>query len=358
MGESFKNNFQTASKAIFFDAKIIVMDEPTSSLTENEVENLFKIIEKLRDDGVSVIYISHKLNELFRISDRITVFRDGEYIATQNTKETTVPELVKFMVGRELNKFYNRSKHTIGETALEVRGLTKEHVLEDVSFNVCEGEIVGFAGLVGAGRSEIMRSIFGIDSYDSGDVSVFGQKTNIKSVKDAINCGLALIPEDRKKEGLVLKNDVLFNLTLSIQDTIKKGLKIFHEKRDSIVDKYVADLSIKTPSVYQKLINLSGGNQQKVVLAKWLATNPKILILDEPTRGIDVGAKAEIYSSIDHLARQGLAIVIVSSELPELINMCNRIYVLSEGKIMGELGQEKFSQEEIMHLATGGHQQC
>ena len=341
-------------KAVSFNSKIIVMDEPTSSIDENEVEHLFEIIRKLRANGVGIIYISHKLSELMTISDRITVMRDGSYIATKNTRETSINELISLMVGRELTEYYKRTAHEIGDVALEVRNMNSGTIFRDISFKIHRGEIVGFSGLVGAGRSEIMKAIFKVDKMDSGSVYVFGKEVHLKNVKDAIDHGIALIPEDRKKEGLVLKNSVAFNLTLTVQDKFKKGIIVHKKVRDAIVDKYINAFSIKTPSSRQLTVNLSGGNQQKVVIGKWLATDPKILILDEPTRGVDVGAKGDIYAIIDNLAQQGLAVVIISSEMPELINMCDRIYVVSEGRITGELNREEFSQEKIMHYATGG----
>lgn len=344
-------------KAVSFNAKIIVMDEPTSSLAEKEVEHLFQIIKKLQEKEVSVIYISHKLNELFAITDRITVLRDGSYIDTKITKETTMDELISLMVGRELTEYYTRSEHIIGETAFEIKNLNKKKVFSDVSFRIRKGEIVGFAGLVGAGRSEIMKAIFGVDSLDSGEIFINGEKVKIKSVGDAIQKKIALIPEDRKKEGLILSNSVDFNMTITIQDQYKKGIIVNETKKNEIVNKYLNAFSIKAASTRQIINNLSGGNQQKVVLAKWLATQPEILILDEPTRGVDVGAKAEIYTIIDKLANDGMAVLLISSELPELINMCDRIYVVSEGRITGELSRDEFSQQRIMYLATGGSQE-
>lgn len=341
-------------KAVSFHSKIIVMDEPTSSIDENEVEYLFEIILKLKAQGVGIIYISHKMDELIRIADRITVLRDGTYIDTRVTSETTIFELISLMVGRKLTEYYKRTEHKLGDVYFEVQNLCSDKVFHDVSFQVRKGEVVGFSGLVGAGRSEIMKAIFKVDSMDSGKVLIAGKEVRLRNVRDAIRHGIALIPEDRKKEGLVLKNTVTFNLTLAVQDKFKKGLIVHTKIRDEIVDKYIHAFSIKTPSPNQLTNNLSGGNQQKVVLGKWLATDPKILILDEPTRGVDVGAKGDIYEIIDNLANEGMAVIVISSELPELINMCDRIYVVFEGKIAGELNRDEFSQEKIMHFATGG----
>lgn len=341
-------------KAVSFNSRIIVMDEPTSSLAEREVEHLFEIIGKLKKQGVSIIYISHKLSELFAITDRITVMRDGRYINTKVTSETTMNELISMMVGRALTEYYTRTQHSIGDAVFQVKDLNKKGSFENVSFNVRKGEIVGFAGLVGAGRSEIMKVVFGVDQLDSGEIYLDGKQVRFRNVKDAIKHGIALIPEDRKKEGLILKNSVAFNITVTVQDKYKKGIIENKKIRNGIINKYIRAFAIKTPSVSQLTNNLSGGNQQKVVLAKWLATEPKVLILDEPTRGVDVGAKAEIYSIIDDLARKGMAVIMISSELPEIINICDRAYVVSQGRITGELNREDFSQERIMHYATGG----
>lgn len=341
-------------KAVSFRSKIIVMDEPTSSLAEREVDYLFQVINRLKKQGVSIIYISHKLNELFTITDRITVMRDGEYVDTRITKETTMDELIKMMVGRELTEYYSREEHSLGDVCFEVKNLNRRGIFQDVSFKIKKGEIVGFAGLVGAGRSEIMQSIFGVDPLDSGEIYLDGKNIGFKNVQEAIDKGIALIPEDRKKQGLVLKNTVAYNITLTVQNKYKKFIHVNKKMHDEIVNKYVKAFSIKTPSVEQIVNNLSGGNQQKIVLAKWLATDPKVLILDEPTRGVDVGAKAEIYTIIDRLAKEGLAVILISSELTELINMCDRIYVAHQGSITGELAREEFEQEKIMYYATGG----
>lgn len=342
-------------KAVSFQSNIIVMDEPTSSISDKEVEMLFKIIQRLKSQGVSIIYISHKLDELFAMTDRVTILRDGKYIATKVIKETNKEELIKLMVGRDLEEYYTHTERQLQETMFEVKKLNKKGVFKNISFQVRKGEIVGFSGLVGAGRTEIMKAIFGIDKLDSGDIYLEGKQIKIKNVKDAIDYGIALIPEDRKKEGLILKNTVGFNITVTVQDKFKKFIMINKMKRDGIIDKYIKALSIKTPTTEQLAFNLSGGNQQKIVLAKWLATDPKVLILDEPTRGVDVGAKSEIYTIIDKLARGGMAVIIISSELPEILNTCDRVYVVSQGEITGEISRDEFSQEKIMHYATGGN---
>ena len=306
-------------KAVSFDGRIIVMDEPTSSLSNDEVEQLFGIIERLKAKQVSIIYISHRMEELFRISDRVTIIRDGAYVGTKKTSETNANELVAMMVGRELESFYARDYNDLehAETALEVKNLTCEGVFSDISFRVRKGEILGFAGLVGAGRSEIMECIFGARKYQSGTILLNGKEVRFTTPIQAIKAGIGLVPEDRKKQGLVLGNTVGFNLTLA---------------------------------------SISGGNQQKIVLGKWLAIKPDVLILDEPTRGVDVNAKFEIYSVINELAKAGIAVIMVSSELPEIINMCDNVCVIKAGRMTGMLGREELDQERIMQYAAGGEE--
>ena len=341
-------------KAVSFDAQIIVMDEPTSSLTEHEVAQLFHIIQELKKRNISIIYISHKMDELSQITDRVTIMRDGQYVDTLNTATSTQEEWIRLMVGRSLEEYYTRTRRPTQGRAIEVKSLTKNGVFKEISFHADKGEIVGFAGLVGAGRSEVMRAIFGVDSLDSGSIALEGKPVVIRSVSQAMKMGLALLPEDRKKEGLILKNSVGFNLTLTVLDNFLSGIHLNHKKRMSIIDTYMQSLSIKAPGETTLANNLSGGNQQKIVLAKWLATKPKVLILDEPTRGIDVGAKAEIYNIIDLLAAEGIAIILISSELPEVMNMSDRIYVMEQGRITGELNHTNCTQEKIMFYATGG----
>lgn len=343
-------------KAVSFNGKIIVMDEPTSSLSNEEVEQLFEIIANLKKKKVSIIYISHRMEELFRISDRVTVIRDGAYVGTKKTEETNPNELVAMMVGRDLQNFYVRDYNdlTNAKTALEVKNLTEEGVFENVSFKVRKGEILGFAGLVGAGRSETMESIFGARQYQSGEVYLNGEKKKFKNPMEALKAGLALVPEDRKKQGLVLGNSVAFNLTLSSLHFYMKGLSISEKKRNKVIDEFFTKLKIKAASPEIEAGSLSGGNQQKVVLGKWLATRPEVLILDEPTRGVDVNAKYEIYRTINELAKEGIAIIMISSELPEIINMCDNVCVMRNGKLVGKLGREELGQEEIMKYAAGG----
>lgn len=342
------------ARAISFNSKILVMDEPTSSLTEKEVEFLFETIENLKSKGVGIIYISHRMSELFRITDRITVMRDGQYIGTKITKDTNIDELISMMVGRELTDYYHRTFHDLGENVLEVKNLTRQGIFSNISFNLRKGEILGFSGLVGAGRSEIMKAIFGLDPIDFGEIYIDGNKVTIKSPNDAMNLGIALVPENRKDEGLILKRNVGYNMTLRVLDEFINFIKVDKTKEDNIITTFIEKLSIKTSGKSQLVSNLSGGNQQKVVIAKWLAANPKILILDEPTRGVDIGAKAEIYAIMNELVQAGVSIIMISSELPEVINMSDRIIVVCNGTIAGILNRDEFSQEKIMHLATGG----
>ena len=342
------------TKALSFGPRILVMDEPTSSLTEREVEQLFDTIRSITKEGVGVIYISHRLEELFKVADRVTVIRDGGYVGTQTIKEAEPNGLISMMVGRTWEDYYVRHFNECRETIFQAEGLSKKGVFKDVSFHVGKGEVVGFSGLVGAGRSEIMLCVYGADSLDSGTMVMEGEQVHFKNTRQATEHGMALVPESRKEQGLILDNSVSFNLTLSSISRLVKRMLIDRKQFISVVQDYVGKLNIKTPSTGQMVKNLSGGNQQKVVLAKALATCPRFLILDEPTRGVDVGAKKEIYTIIDNLAREGMAIVLVSSELPEIINMCDRVYVVADGQIKAELERGELSQETIMNYATGG----
>ena len=295
-------------KAISFNVRILVMDEPTSSLSNDEVAKLFSTIKRLKKDGVAIIYISHRMEELFAIADRVTVIRDGAYIGTRAIADTNPDELISMMVGRSLKNYYARTYCPRDEVLLSVEGLTKKGTFEGVSFEVRKGEVLGFAGLVGAGRSEIMAAVFGSDHYDSGSVRFEGKKVSFKNAAQAMRHGIALVPEDRKKQGLVLCNSVGFNLTLAGLDFTMRGPLQSESRKRKLVEHYIDDLKIKTPSAEAGVASLSGGNQQKVVLGKWLASRPKLLILDEPTRGIDVGAKQEIYATINRLAQEGMAV--------------------------------------------------
>ncbi|MFD2658415.1 sugar ABC transporter ATP-binding protein [Gracilibacillus thailandensis] len=342
-------------KAVSFEAKIIVMDEPTSSLTDKEVKALFQTIRSLKKQQVGIIYISHRMEELFEITDRITVMRDGEYVGTVKTKETTHDQLVAMMVGRSLSNIYYREKGwKTSETVLEVHHLSKQGVIEDISFDLKKGEILGFSGLVGAGRSELMRCIFGIDDYDSGEILLSGKHVKIEQPNDAMNQGLAYVPESRKDQGLFLSKAVDYNMSIKILDQFIKGLRVNDKVEKQQVDHYINELNIKTPHAKQTVRNLSGGNQQKVLISRWLATKPNVLILDEPTRGVDVGAKFEIYSIMQKLVEEGVSIIMISSELPEVINMSDRVVVMYKGKVGNILEGNEIKQEQIMYYATGG----
>jgi ribose transport system ATP-binding protein/inositol transport system ATP-binding protein len=334
---------------------MIVMDEPTSSLTEKEVEFLFQIIGRLKEQGVGIVYISHRMNELFTITDRITVLRDGTLIGTVKTKDTTTDQLISMMVGRELTQYYIKdSPPSDGEIVLSVRNLSKKGVLNEASFDLRKGEILGFAGLVGAGRSELMKCIFGLDSYDKGEIRIDGKPLIIRNPNDAIKHGIAYVTENRKEEGLFLIRSVQYNITIKILDQFIKWFRVNAHYESRKTRQFIHDLAIKTPNPDQEVRNLSGGNQQKVLISRWLATNPRILILDEPTRGVDVGAKAEIYAIMNRLVKEGVSIIMISSELPEVINMSDRIAVMYKGGIRTILNRDEFSQETIMHYATGG----
>lgn len=341
-------------KAVSFNTHILVLDEPTSSLSLKETQRLFDIIRRLQGKGVAIIYISHKMDEIFEISDHITVIRDGRYIDTVPTSQTSSEEVVRKMVGRSIEQFYVRSYNELSKVALRVENLTKRGVFADVNFEVRYGEVLGFAGLVGAGRSEIMHAVFGADKYDSGEILIDGSAVHISCPQQAISLGMSMVPESRKEQGLVLINDVGFNIALANVDRLKGRMFLSCKKRHALACQYIERMHIKTRSDAQAVFELSGGNQQKVLLGKWLANQPKILILDEPTRGVDVGAKTEIYSIINELAAEGMAIILVSSELSEIINMCDNVCVVHEGRITGRLSREEFSQDKIMHYATGG----
>ena len=349
-------------KAVSFDGRIIVMDEPTSSLSNDEVEQLFGIIERLKAKQVSIIYISHRMEELF--PDLGSSYHHPRWRLCgerKKTSETNANELVAMMVGRELESFYARDYNDLehAETALEVKNLTCEGVFSDISFRVRKGEILGFAGLVGAGRSEIMECIFGARKYQSGTILLNGKEVRFTTPIQAIKAGIGLVPEDRKKQGLVLGNTVGFNLTLASIDSYINGIAISDRKCQEVIDYYKEKLHIKAVADRVELVeagSLSGGNQQKIVLGKWLAIKPDVLILDEPTRGVDVNAKFEIYSVINELAKAGIAVIMVSSELPEIINMCDNVCVIKAGKMTGMLGREELDQERIMQYAAGGEE--
>ncbi|MFV0362975.1 MAG: sugar ABC transporter ATP-binding protein [Suipraeoptans sp.] len=339
-------------KAISYNSKILVMDEPTSSLSDKEVTFLFKTMKRLLSDGVGIIYISHKMSELEEICDRVTVMRDGENVGTKVVKETNKDELIKMMVGRSLTSYYTRDFNKQGDILLKCENITDGKLVKGVNFEVHKGEIVGFSGLVGAGRSEVMKTIFGLMKKGSGDIYIDGNKVSIKSPVDAIKHGLALVPEDRKSEGLYKVQSVRYNSTIEVLDQFIKGIFVNSKKEREITQDYIDKMSTKTPSQEQVMGNLSGGNQQKVLIGRWLATNPKLLILDEPTRGVDVGAKSEIYIIMNELVKHGVSIIMVSSELPEILGMSDRIYVMAHGKIKGVLNHDEATQENIMKFAA------
>ncbi|MCM8709980.1 sugar ABC transporter ATP-binding protein [Clostridium sp. SYSU_GA19001] len=340
------------AKAISKNAKLIVMDEPTAPLTVNEVESLFKIIENLKSRGITIVYISHRMEEIFSISDRVSIMRDGKYIDTKITSETNRKELIQLMVGRELAESYPKRSRITNEKALEVKNLSGNGD-KDISFYVNKGEILGFAGLVGAGRTELARMIFGADKLETGEILIDGKKVNVRSPKEAIELGIGLIPEDRKQQGAFLTKGIDWNICISnIRKLCKNGV-VDEKAAENQAKKYISELAIKTPYIDQLVMNLSGGNQQKVVLAKVLATDSNIIIFDEPTRGIDVGAKHEIYELMNRLANEGKAIIMISSDMEELLGMSDRIIVLSEGKIAGEVQKEQFDQNYILELASG-----
>ena len=343
-------------KAISFNCRILVMDEPTSSISDREVTQLFEIMRNLAAQGVGIIYISHKMSELNEVCDRVTVLRDGMYVGTRVVADTPRDELITMMVGRELDQYYTRDhvKDTPVFFKCEHIDDGKKHHkrVNDVSFEVREGEIVGFAGLVGAGRSETMQCIFGLTSTATGTITLDGKKLNISSAVDAMKYGIAMVPENRKLEGLYHIQSVSFNTTIEVMHEIINHLRVNEKREHEITQEFIDKMQTKTPSHEQRVSNLSGGNQQKVMIGRWLATKPKVLILDEPTRGVDVGAKAEIYEIMNELTKQGVAIIMVSSELPEIINMADRVYVMYDGRITGCIDYENVSQEAIMHLAT------
>ncbi len=342
-------------KALMVDAKVLIMDEPTAALTQSETEGLFKLIKSLREKGVSIVYISHRMEEIFELCDRITILRDGTYVDTKNICDIDMDDIVRMMIGREIGERYPKRENVeIGKEIIRVEGLTKEKKFNDVSFSVKAGEVLGVSGLMGAGRTEIMQAIFGNLPYDSGSVFIEGQEMKIKCAKDAIEAGIGFITEDRKTEGLLLDKSISDNIVLANLDKVSDKGVVKGAKVKEIVKKGIEEFRIKCFGPQHECTNLSGGNQQKVVFAKWVYTDPKILILDEPTRGVDIGAKKEIYSVINDLAAKGVAIILVSSELPEVLGMSDRIMVVHEGKVTGIVDAAEADQEKVMTLATGG----
>lgn len=348
-----KQQMVEIAKALSVHAKILIMDEPTSSLTAKEIEELFRIIRALRADGCGIVYISHRLEELQAIVDRVTIMRDGQYITSGAFSDMTMDQIIANMVGREIKEQFPRVSCEKGKKIFEVRGLNAGRLVRDISFSLYEGEIVGFAGLMGAGRTETTRAIFGVDQKVSGQIFLDGKEVKIHCPMDAIKAGIVLAPEDRKKDGLCTKLSIRQNLALPNLDLVCTGLGVVSRgKEQKLCDEAVENLRIKTPGVDIDAGNLSGGNQQKVVVGKWLARNSRVVIFDEPTRGIDVGAKVEIYNLINELKKQGIAVVIVSSEMPEVMGVADRIIVMCDGRITGEVMAKETTQNEILTLAT------
>lgn len=341
------------AKALSMHAQILVLDEPTAALTKREIEKLFQVIDSLKEQGVGMIYISHRMEEIFEISDRISVLRDGRYIGTRHTSETNLDELVKMMVGREIKERFPKVKAQNGEERLRVEGLSQPGKIHDISFLVAAGEILGIAGLMGAGRTELAKALFGVGTY-SGKIFVDKKPVYIKNPADAISAGIALVTEDRKGEGLVLGLSVQENLVLPNLRSLSRFGFLRHRLEQDFTEDSMKKLRIKAHNSRQRVGSLSGGNQQKVVIGKWLATKPKVLILDEPTRGVDIGAKREIYDLMNQLTLEGVAIIMISSELTEVLGMSDRILVMHEGRLTGEFSGDNASQENIMYAATGG----
>lgn len=340
-------------KAVSNQAEIIVMDEPTSAITQKEVALLFDKIRDLKEKKVSIIYISHKLDEVFQIADDITVFRDGTVVESHPASEMTMDQVITLMVGRKMENVYPKEEVSFGGMLLEVNKLYSKGVYKDIQFHVKKGEIVGFAGLVGAGRTEVMRSLFGLDPITSGKIKINGKLVSIKKVADSIKHGMVMLSEDRRRYGIVPIRSVMENATISCLEKVIYNGYAHDKEEEEMVQYYFDKMHVKTPTLETPIQSLSGGNQQKILLAKWMLREPDILILDEPTRGIDVGAKFEIYKLMTEMAQTGKGVIVVSSELPELIGMCDRIIVMCQGRITGELTKGSFSQETIMKFATG-----
>lgn len=348
-----KQQMVEIAKALSINARILIMDEPTSALTAKEIEDLFRIIKKLKAEGRGIVYISHRLEELQHIVDRVTIMRDGQYITAMNFQDATMDEIIAHMVGREIKEKFPKVVCKKGEKIFEVKNLNAGRMVRDISFSVHAGEIVGIAGLMGAGRTETTRAIFGADPKESGEIYVDGKEVKISCPMDAIRSGVVLAPEDRKKDGLCTKLSIRHNLALPNLDIVCNKLGVVNSQKEmQLCDKAVADLRIKTPNVEVDSGNLSGGNQQKVVVGKWLARDSRVVIFDEPTRGIDVGAKVEIYNLMNELKQQGIAVLFVSSEMPEVMGIADRIIVMCDGRITGEVMAADTTQNEILTLAT------
>lgn len=340
-------------KAIAFKAKIVVMDEPSSALSEEETERLFKIIRRLKQQGITVIYISHRLNEIFQIADNVTVIRDGKLVSNNTIRKINQNLLISHMVGRTLDVLFPEKGKVETKKLLEVRSLNRSGIIKNISLEIRKGEIVGLAGLIGSGRTEVARAIFGVDEIEQGEILLNEMKIKIRSPRDAVAHGIGLVPEDRKRQGLVLCLTVRNNIVLSVLEKIKRLWFTDTGKEKEICKEQISKLSIKTPGMEYDVEHLSGGNQQKVVLSKWLAVNPQVIIFDEPTRGIDVGAKAEIHKLMRQLADKGAGVLMISSELPEIIGMSDRVYVMCEGEITAEFKGKQLNEETIMKAAVG-----
>ena len=348
-----KQQMVEIAKALSTHARILIMDEPTSALTAREIEDLFRIIRDLKAKGCGIVYISHRLEELSHIVDRVTIMRDGQFITSMNFRDTTLDEIIANMVGREIKEKFPRVSCKKGKKVLEVRNLNAGHMVRNVNFSLYEGEIVGFAGLMGAGRTETTRAIFGVDPKEGGEIILDGKPVTIRKPEDAIRAGIVLAPEDRKKDGLCTKLSIRHNIALPNLDLLCNKFGVINSQKElEMCDRVVENLKVKTPSVEVNTGNLSGGNQQKVVVGKWLARNSRVVIFDEPTRGIDVAAKVEIYNLMNDLKKQGIAVMFVSSEMPEVMGIADRIIVMCDGRITGEMSAEEATQSGILTLAT------
>jgi len=340
------------ARALSVNARILIMDEPTSALTLNEVADLFQIVRRLRENGTAILFISHRLEELFEIADRVTVLRDGAYVDTRSMDGVTQEELIRMMVGRTVKELFPKKDVKVGEVVLRVNNLTRKGAFRNVAFELHKGEILGMAGLVGAGRTEVSQAIFGVIPADEGTIEIEGKALRITSPRQAMECGLAYVPEDRQHHGLVLPMDITDNVTLPILSRFSRWGWLATTSAQQAAYDAVTQMEVRATTVWQKVRELSGGNQQKVVLAKWLSTHPRILILDEPTRGIDVGTKAAVHSLMSELAAQGIAILMISSELPEILGMSDRILVMHDGQVTGLFNRSEATQEKIMLAAT------
>ncbi len=348
-----KQQMVEIAKALSTNARVLIMDEPTSALTAKEIDDLFQIIHRLKADGCGIVYISHRLEELQYIVDRVTILRDGQYVTTMNFADTSLPEIISYMVGRDIKEKFPRVKCDVGDVVFEVKHLHAGRLVRDVNLTVRKGEIVGVAGLMGAGRTETTRAIFGVDPKESGEVYLNGKEVKIHKPEDSIRAGVVLVPEDRKRDGLCVKLSIRDNIALPNLDILSsKGGKVNRRREGIMADKAVNDLKIKLPNTYVDAGSLSGGNQQKVVVGKWLARDSQMVIFDEPTRGIDVAAKVEIYNLMNQLKQEGIGVLFVSSEMPEILGISDRIVVMCDGKVTGELSIEEATQEKILDYAT------